>query len=732
MISGRDALQRLDGAVERARGDFDAAVIAADGQTKRRGDLLRMRAGGYREFARIRLDVLKEGTAAQLSAAEAQAAKLLEDHKEFVATIGGKVETAEAAVAEVEARRTMASDAAEQALQAYEAQVAATEARLQTDTAYLALKSAFEEARAVSARSAQKLELAKADRTEKGAPYESDPLFSYLWDRKFRTPDYHGGGVTSALDNWVAKTCGYDAAYLNYARLVELPDRLAEHAARVKLDEAEAEAAIGRYESSALEADGANALSAKLKDARDAVAAIDAELAGAEATRADLRAQQEKAATGDSGPQEEARRVIENTLAKASFPDLRVLAAETTTLDDDKIVDALVRLRTEELQLEVDWRNVEAVPARRRASVDALELVRQRYKQAKLDGPYVSVARAAFDAAIMAYGQGPRPDAEALWRAILAAVRQAPGPDDTYFGGPRRRRSIGMSPVEGMIVGAVLGQALGGGRHWGGGGWSGGGGGFGGDLAAATAAAASRPAGGSSSLVVPGLACLHSLEHRRAFFHEGFRGFGMIGRRCAARLVLRFGVEVECKVAALGNVEAFLHQAERDAGAVGEAFGQRHGFILQLNWIDRTGDDAETFSLLRQDHVRQEVEFARLGRADKLGHEIRPAEIAWQGHLCKRCGDLRAPRSDAEVAGQRNREAGAGRGAGNSRDGDLRHFVEPARDLHPLAQRMSRIFRGPSAIGAAFVPGETLDVAPRAECVAGARKDDRSNGGVSG
>lgn len=480
LIPGRDALRRLDDAVERARGDFNAAVIAADGQSKRRADLLRLRAEGYREFARIRLDVLKAGSVAQLSAAEAQAEKLLEDHKDFVATIAGKVEAAEAAVAEVEARRKAAGDLVEQAEHAYETQVAATEARLQTDETYLKLKSAFEEARAVTARSAQKLELAKSDRTEKGTPYENDPLFSYLWARKFRTPDYHGGGLVKTLDTWVAKTCGYDAAYLNYARLVELPDRLAEHAARVKLDEAEAEAAIGRYESSALEADGANKLSDKLKDTRDAVAAIDAELASAEAKRADLRAQQEKAATGDSGPQEEARRLIEDTLVKASFPDLRVLAAETTTLDDDKIVDALVKLRTEELQLEVDWRNVEAVPTRRRASVDTLELVRQRYKQARLDGPYVSVARAALDAAILAYGQGPRPDAEALWRAILAAVRQAPGPDDTYFGGPRRRRSIGLSPVEGMIVGAVLGQALGGGRHWGGGGWSGGGGGFGG------------------------------------------------------------------------------------------------------------------------------------------------------------------------------------------------------------------------------------------------------------
>ena len=151
-----------------------------------------------------------------------------------------------------------------------------------------------------------------------------------------------------------------------------------------------------------------------------------------------------------------------------------MLAAETTTLDDDRIVDTLVRLRTEELQMEINWRNVEAQPTRRASSVDVLEQTRQRFKQAGLDSAYVAINRGAFGAAVLAYG-GANPDGEALWRAIVASVKQAPGPDDTYFGGPRRGRSIGLSPVEGMVVGAVLGQVLGGGRHWGGGGWGGGG-----------------------------------------------------------------------------------------------------------------------------------------------------------------------------------------------------------------------------------------------------------------
>jgi hypothetical protein len=279
------------------------------------------------------------------------------------------------------------------------------------------------------------------------------------------------------LDGWVAKLCRYDEAYLNYARLTELPDRIAEHLSNMKLEEAESQAAIERFEAARLEAKGAGKLSGALEVAKARLKALDDELAKAEARHGELRVAQEKAASGDAGPQEQARRVIEEGLAKASFPDLKVLAAETTTLDDDRVVEALIKLRTEELQMEVNWRNVEALPARRRAGAETLEQVRRRFKQAGLDSPYVLLLRSAFEAALEAYGKGPAPDGDRLWKAITATIRQAPRDDDDYFGGPRRGRSVG---IPGVVAGVILGEVLRAatrGSRWGGGGWGGGGGG---------------------------------------------------------------------------------------------------------------------------------------------------------------------------------------------------------------------------------------------------------------
>jgi len=472
VITGRDALHRLDSLTAAAREEFDAAARTADGHSRRRADLARLKADGYRELAAMRLDVIRTEQADSLNAAEREAVRLLEDHQAFITRLEGEVAAAAARLEEAEAKRRAGEAEVDAALNAYEALVGETERAVEQDPGYVALKRAYEEARAVAARAEQKLELAKADRVEKGKPYEQDPLFSYLWARKFRTPEYRKGGLTRMLDGWVARLCSYDQACLNYARLTELPDRIAEHLANMRLEEAEAQAAIERFEAQALEARGAGRLSAELAAAKDKLKSFDDMLAEAESRHADLRRQQERAASGDAGPLEQARRVIEEGLAKASFPDLKVLAAETTTPDDDRIVDALIKLRTEELQMEVNWRNVEAMPARRRAGVETLEQVRRRFKEAGLDSPYVMLLRGAFEAAIEAYGRGPSPDGEGLWRAIKATVRQAPRRDDDYFGGPRRGRDVG-DVVAGVILGEVIKAATRGGR-WGGGGFGGG------------------------------------------------------------------------------------------------------------------------------------------------------------------------------------------------------------------------------------------------------------------
>ena len=97
LISGRDALHRLDLLTSGAREEFDAATRASEGHSRRRAELARLKTEGYRQLAAMRLDVIKGASIASLTAAEKEAARLLADHERFVATIGGEVEKAAAA-----------------------------------------------------------------------------------------------------------------------------------------------------------------------------------------------------------------------------------------------------------------------------------------------------------------------------------------------------------------------------------------------------------------------------------------------------------------------------------------------------------------------------------------------------------------------------------------------------------------------------------------------------------
>jgi hypothetical protein len=81
---------------------------------------------------------------------------------------------------------------------------------------------------------AEKAAQAAADRAEKRKPYEADPLFMYLWRRRFGTGDYKASGLVRSLDRKVAHLVGYEDARVNYAMLMELPERLREHAERLE------------------------------------------------------------------------------------------------------------------------------------------------------------------------------------------------------------------------------------------------------------------------------------------------------------------------------------------------------------------------------------------------------------------------------------------------------------------------------------------------------------------
>ena len=465
-IGGRDALAEFDRGISSLRRTLSDALEEIDTAESRQAELRQEQAEAYQQLAKIRLDVVAAGLSIDdLQGAESQARELLESHDEYAARQQERVDQSSALITDLEAARREAAAALDESVEAYEVRVAEIEEALEKDDAYLALAEELEEASAIVARSEQKLELAKDDRNRKGVPYDDDPLFSYLWQRGFRTTDYKGRGLTKMLDNWVARLIKFDRARLNYARLTELPKRLAEHVEQVKSEQTEAQSNLEAAEQTALQNGGAVELEAAANTRRSELEAVDVKIEQAEDAHRSAIAAHEEILRGGKGPAAEARAVLEAALKQASFPDLRLLAAETIELHDDRIVDQLVKLRAEQMSLELDERDLHERPAVIKDDLRLLENLRSEFKRARYDSPYASFKVSVIDRVLKGMGKGQLDPRQAM-RVLRKGMVQRQPRTPRGFGGRRRNDTLGLPDVFEDVLGEVIRQSSKGG--WGG------------------------------------------------------------------------------------------------------------------------------------------------------------------------------------------------------------------------------------------------------------------------
>lgn len=467
-IDGRRALEEFDLRIGDVRSALSGALDDVDSAEVRQAEVQREQAEAYGTLADIRMDIVSSGVSIdELEGAEKKARRLLEAHEAYAERKQGEVDESAEKIDTLETRRREAARILDERVEAYETRVAEIETGLETDEAYLALANAFEEAGAIVTRSEQKLELARDDRKKKGAPYDDDPLFSYLWKRGFRTTNYKGRGLTKMLDGWVARLCRFDRARLNYARLTELPERLAEHVERVREEEDAARIELEAAEQSALALGGAVELEQAAQEKRRALDVIDKNIETAEADHRKVVAEHEAVLSGGKGPAAEAREVLEKALRDASFPDLRLLAAETVELDDDRIVDRLVKLRAEQMSFELDDRDLKRRPVRIQQELKTLESLRMEFKRARYDSPYARFKSSALEYALKGVVSGQL-DVDRAMRALRKGLTLREPRTQQGFGGKRRSDTLGLPDEVGDILVEVLRQ---GSR----GGWSGGG-----------------------------------------------------------------------------------------------------------------------------------------------------------------------------------------------------------------------------------------------------------------
>lgn len=282
MITGFEALKSIEDALAMVRDDemrLDAALRSASEEAAR---LRHDRLEELHALAQLKFRLIQRGELVEdLDAAERRVKELLDRaHREMSEAADKRQQAADALRAAVAARneRAAAHEAATTELRAFED---ALTPGVAADPAFVALKEGCETVEKMWREADKKAAQAEADRERKKTPYETDPLFMYLWRRKFGAADYASGFLARYFDERVAGLIGYADARRNYAMLNQIPQLLREHADRLGAEFESRSRQLGAFRHEKLVAAGAGPLQDKAAKAEAALDACEGEVATA-------------------------------------------------------------------------------------------------------------------------------------------------------------------------------------------------------------------------------------------------------------------------------------------------------------------------------------------------------------------------------------------------------------------------------------------------------------------
>lgn len=438
MISGRDALLQIEQAISGARDDenrLDAALASAtDDATRARA----AQAAAYRALAKVRLDALSgDQVATKLDRAEKQALAVLAERRRALEEIAQRRTTATKSLADAQSKRHGVAGRLEDVVHRMDDLRAATQTRLASDKDWLAANEKVVAAQTLAGKAEDKAKQAEADRVTKGAPYEADKLFMYLWRNGFGTSRYAAGNVVRYFDRKVAAVCGFIDARPNYAMLNEIPLRLREHAAHVVDDVTAATAARTAIERAALEDDGIVGLESEFAAVRAEIDAGNAGIASVQSDLAALDASHGALIDDDDPTVKQALDGVAESLAAADLQTLYAQAFATPTPEDEKIVRQIEEcgnaIAKAEAEVEATRETIRQT-AQRRAD---LEQTRDRFRNSGYDRPGVTFNNESMLGNIIGGVIGGLVSSPDLWRVILGGY-QAPTrrSGDIFGGGP--------------------------------------------------------------------------------------------------------------------------------------------------------------------------------------------------------------------------------------------------------------------------------------------------------
>lgn len=473
LLGGGDVLAMIERMLDGTRLELENVAGRLERSTTELERQRQAELGVLSVLAKIRLREIASGDVADaLDDTGKRVRDLLAKRGDAQAAVGTELTAAQEALAKLEQERAAQHSVVDAAEKEVDAAAADAQRHLKADAAYGAQLDKAHASDRVAATADEKARAARTDRTEKGRPYEADPLFAYLWARGYGTSRYRAAPLTRLLDGWVARVDEFEPLRQNYWMLNELPARFDEHAKRMRgLADADV-AAVRALEGAAADAAGVPARRQTLNAAAEALAAIDKRIADQEAAVHALLDERAAFAAGQDDISRECTKLLSDTLRGEQMRTLREHASRTPTPEDDAAVDQLTVIRTELPRLQDEAGRYRALHDAHSDRTAKLEDLRRRFKEHRFDGVTSEFVNGALITALLGQLLAGTLGVPDIWDALTKQQRYRGLGADPRFGSGRFPRFPGPGPWGG---GGGRGGGFGGGGFGTGGGFGGGG-----------------------------------------------------------------------------------------------------------------------------------------------------------------------------------------------------------------------------------------------------------------
>ena len=419
MINGMDPLAVLNQHIDAARANLDTLHQRKEAANQQLLHLRNQMADAFRRLARFRLDELAaDRVVSQLDETDRAVVKLLERREKALQALNAAIEQTAPELTSLNAERERAIQKRDVLIEQIDDRAADIKARLSRQESYHAQEKRVAEETAKAERADSKATLAETDQSEKGKSYREDPLFMYLWQRRYLTPDYAGSGLTRTLDGWVAKLIDYSDARNNYYMLTELPVRLREHADRQKASADQAEREMRRMEAEALNTEEMRSQKEALDQVQKTLNDIERRIEEEEERYASLLDQRSQFSSGADEFSQQAMELQISEIKNDSVAELYVQAQMTPKPDDNVIVSRIRDLHKEEKKVENDIQELQSQERQQQQSYKEIEDLRRQYRRSGYDSGYSTFPRGFDMAALLALLMSGRSSGRDVWDRI--------------------------------------------------------------------------------------------------------------------------------------------------------------------------------------------------------------------------------------------------------------------------------------------------------------------------